>query len=56
MTEGGHVLAYFHTIAEALDACSEWYSKNQQEQKYEVMIQYKQGKETRSSVPVAIAS
>lgn len=56
MTEGGHVLAYFHTIAEALDACSEWYSKNQQEQKYEVMIQYKQGKETCSSVPVAIAS
>ncbi len=56
MTEGGHVLAYFHTIAEALDTCSEWYRNNKQEQRYEVMIQYRQGGQGYASVPVAMAS
>ncbi len=42
MTENGNVLSYFNSIAEALDACAEWYNANSFEQKYEVAIQYKQ--------------
>lgn len=39
MTEGGHVLAYFESIADALEACSEWYNCNENESRYEVNIQ-----------------
>ena len=51
MTEGGHVLSYFSSVVEALDACSEWYDINQSEEKYEVMVQYRHTHNTYASVP-----
>jgi len=44
MTEAGHVLSYFRSINEALDACSQWYSSNGGELKYSVAVQYKNTK------------
>lgn len=49
MTENGHVLAYFKSIAEALEACSEWYDRNDKENRYEVKIQYRQNGFQKSS-------
>jgi len=40
MTEMGHVLAYFSSTAEALNACDEWYRFNDAEKKQEVTVQY----------------
>lgn len=42
MTEAGHMLSYFGSVQEALHACSEWYSINLDEKKYEVTVQYRQ--------------
>ncbi|RDH82816.1 MAG: hypothetical protein DIZ80_11125 [endosymbiont of Galathealinum brachiosum] len=42
MTEAGHVLSYFNSVKEALDACSQWYDCNASELKHNVAIQYKQ--------------
>lgn len=50
MTESGHVLSYFGSIAEALDACGDWYNSNINEKRYEVLIQYKQDDVNYSSV------
>lgn len=50
MTESGHVLAYFVSIAEALSVCDEWYRSNRSEKKYEVMVQYKQSGSSYASV------
>ena len=50
MTEAGHVLSYFSSISEALDACSEWYSSNSNEEKYEVTVQYRQQDQEYASV------
>lgn len=41
MTESGHVLSYFNSIGDALEACSEWYKSNQGERKYTVDVRYK---------------
>ncbi len=48
MTEAGHVLSYFRSINEALDACSQWYNSNGSELKYSVAVQYKNQKSPRS--------
>lgn len=50
MTESGHVLSYFSSVSEALNVCDEWYNSNINEQKYEVMIQYKQVDSSYASV------
>jgi len=42
MTEAGHVLSYFRSINEALDACSQWYDSNASELKYSVVVQHKE--------------
>lgn len=42
MTEAGHVLSYFRSINEALDACSQWYNSNASELKYSVVVQHKE--------------
>jgi len=47
MTEAGHVLSYFRSINEALDACSQWYTSNGGELKYSVVVQYKEQKTAR---------
>lgn len=47
MTEAGHVLSYFRSINEALDACAQWYSSNGGELKYSVTVQYKKQKAVR---------
>ena len=52
MTENGHVLSYFQSVAEALDACSEWYNSNINERQYEVRVQYRQDKSAYVSLPV----
>jgi len=41
MTEAGHVLSYFASVSEALDACSQWYFSNDTELKYNVVVNYK---------------
>jgi len=41
MTETGHVLSYFRSVNEALDACSQWYNSNTGELKHNVVVQYK---------------
>ena len=38
MTEMGHVLAYFSSTEEALEACDEWYKFNAAEIRQEVTI------------------
>jgi len=55
MTGDGHVLSYFPSISEALNACAEWYNCNEKETSYEVMVQYKQDKSDYSSI-TAMAS
>ena len=50
MTETGHVLSYFSSVSEALNACSEWYDVNLGEKKYEVTVQYKQNSQDYTSV------
>jgi len=50
MTEAGHVLSYFNSIKDALNACSEWYDINISEKKYEVTIQYRKSSQNYSSV------
>jgi len=47
MTEAGHVLSYFRSINEALDACSQWYNSNAGELKYSVAVQHKEDKASR---------
>ncbi len=42
MTESGHVLSYFKSVSEALDACSQWYDCNTSELKHDVGIQHDQ--------------
>jgi hypothetical protein len=49
MTDSGHVLSYFNSINEALDACSQWYSNNVSELKYSVTVKYKEGKSNKQS-------
>ena len=41
MTEAGHVLSYFRSVNEALDACSQWYNNNAGELKLNVAVQYR---------------
>jgi len=41
MTEAGHVLSYFGSVNEALDACSQWYYSNDSELKHDVVVNYK---------------
>jgi len=50
MTEAGHVLSYFRSVSEALDACSQWYSCNSGELKHQVAVQYRQVDSDRNSV------
>jgi len=50
MTENGHVLSYFSTISDALNACADWYNTNKTEQKYEVFVQYKQNNDDYASI------
>ena len=52
MTETGHVLSYFTSIAEALSVCDEWYRSNVKETKFEVMVQYKQADCSYASIPL----
>jgi len=49
MTDEGHVLSYFRSISEALDACSQWYSSNTGELKYSVVIQHKHDLASKNS-------
>jgi len=49
MTDAGHVLSYFVSISEALEACSEWYNCNKSEMKYSVTIRYRLNKAESSS-------
>lgn len=42
MTESGHVLAYYGSINEALDACDQWYCRNTSELRLNVSIQYRE--------------
>ena len=39
MTELGHVLAYYDSVAEALNTCNEWYLHNDREPRQQVKIQ-----------------
>lgn len=55
MTESGHVLSYFNSINEALDACSQWYSSNMSELKYSVAVQYREEKRSKRSNLAAVA-
>lgn len=41
MTESGHVLSYFVSVSEALEACSQWYDSNASELKLNVCVQYR---------------
>jgi len=41
MTETGHVLSYFGSVSDALDACSQWYNNNSGELKHNVIVNYK---------------
>ena len=50
MTENGHVLSYFSSISDALNACADWYNTNKTEQKYEVFVQYKHANADYSSI------
>ena len=50
MTDSGHVLSYFPSIGDALNACADWYSTNKNEQKYEVFVQYKHDNEDYASI------
>ena len=52
MTEAGHVLSYFKSVNEALDACSQWYDCNAGELKHHVAIQYKQASYEKNSTMV----
>lgn len=54
MTEAGHVLSYFRSVGEALDACSLWYNSNADELKYNVVVQYKH-KQAISESPTRFA-
>lgn len=40
MTEMGHVLAYFSSTIEALQACDEWYKLNGVEHRQSVTVEY----------------
>jgi hypothetical protein len=40
MTDMGHVLAYFSSVAEAIKACEEWYKGNIDEQQQSATVQY----------------
>ena len=51
MTESGHVLSYFSSIKDALNACSEWYDVNVSEKKYEVTVQYRKPAHGFASMP-----
>jgi len=42
MTELGHVLVYYDSIAEALTTCNEWYIHNSREPRQQVDIQTSQ--------------
>lgn len=53
MTEAGHVLAYFSSINDALDACDQWYCKNTSEQRLNVTIQYREDLAQASIAEVA---
>ena len=53
MTESGHVLSYFTSISEALNVCDDWYRSNDNEQKYEVMVQYKQADSSYASIAMS---
>ncbi len=53
MTEAGHVLSYFRSINEALDACSQWYNSNASELKYSVVVQHKEDTVTARFVSAA---
>ncbi len=55
MNDSGHVLAYFASVSEALEACGEWYNCYQEEQRFQVQIQYRKDKYAYSSV-TAMAS
>ena len=55
MNESGHVLAYFSSVAEALEACSEWYNCHRSEQKFQVQVQYRHSKSDYASI-TAMAS
>ena len=50
MTEAGHVLSYFGSVNEALDACSQWYNINTSELKHNVCVQYRNADYTKSFV------
>lgn len=50
MTDSGHVLSYFSSISDALNACADWYSAHKNEQKYEVFVQYKQSNDDYASI------
>jgi len=39
MTEYGHVLGYYNSIADALTTCNEWYIHNSREPRQQVDIQ-----------------
>jgi len=53
MTEAGHVLSYFRSINEALDACSQWYNSNAGELKYSVAVQHKEDKTPKHIIQAA---
>ncbi|MDH5472104.1 MAG: hypothetical protein OEY87_04195 [Gammaproteobacteria bacterium] len=38
MTEAGHVLAYFPTVIEALNACDEWYMVNHNAPDHQIKV------------------
>ena len=50
MTDSGHVLSYFPSIGDALNACADWYSTNTSEQKYEVFVQYRNNNDDYASI------
>ncbi|MCW9047861.1 MAG: hypothetical protein OQK46_07255 [Gammaproteobacteria bacterium] len=52
MTEAGHVLSYFGSVNEALDACSQWYNINTSELKHNVCVLYRNPDYAKSLVSV----
>ncbi len=42
MTQSGHVLAYFSSVSDALDVCSQWYDSQAGELKYSVEVWYRE--------------
>ncbi|VAW60214.1 hypothetical protein MNBD_GAMMA08-1316 [hydrothermal vent metagenome] len=54
MTQSGHVLAYFSSVSDALDVCSQWYGSQAGELKCNVDVWYRENN-IKKPASVAVA-